>query len=540
MSVTSNVLARLKYLSINNLSMLEYLIQLPYDFLGQNMLGFLNLIDIIQLENGATSHKSQKLLKAILPYCPPIRLSDSFNQVCLKTDALNWFHCRLCRIKFVRIDFDSLCEVNFEHFIMENIELCLKKYATLRNIESLPNQYIDENVSRVMIRNDQDPAVMEVLFSMLSSVRSLHIQSANLTEWMMHLKQLGPCLRELTILSVIEKFTLSSIIEYCPYLEKLYLSTVTDVSQSILQCIAYNCPHLLSLEINTLSYNTKAAACADLTALAEKCPQLEELSLTCQQLTDQSMIALAQHCSRLKKLNLMECDLSTMSLIALSERSLSLEELNIIPGIPISSAEIAVQCVHTLSRILELSTNSFSKPKLALCYAIQYMTGLCNIHFDNPEDHLLLPHLLLLLQRQCCAGLETMIISDHSSITPEQLCELVALCPHLHTVQISKVTCNCDAVLVELARSCPHLQYIAMYNIGKVTEEGILALIVSCRYPRELDIYKFTVTEETVRQLAQHCRRLTKLNLWVYVKKGEVMVERCKYYSSKEIRTLRE
>ena len=186
--------------------MLEYLIQLPCDYLGQNVLGFLDLIDIIQLENGATSHKSQKLLKAIFPYCPPIRLSDSFNQVCLKTDALNWFHSRLCRIKFVRIDFDSLCEVNFEHFIMENIELCLKKYATLRNIESLPNQYIDENVSHVMIRNDQDPAVMEVLFSLLSSVRSLHIQSSNLTEWMEQIKQIGPCLRELTILSVIEKF----------------------------------------------------------------------------------------------------------------------------------------------------------------------------------------------------------------------------------------------------------------------------------------------------------------------------------------------
>ena len=64
--------------------MLEYLIQLPYDFLGQSMLGFLDLIDIIQFENASTSHESQQLLKAILPYC---LLSDYFNQVILIQDV---------------------------------------------------------------------------------------------------------------------------------------------------------------------------------------------------------------------------------------------------------------------------------------------------------------------------------------------------------------------------------------------------------------------------------------------------------------------
>ena len=63
-----NMLAHiLKYSSINILSMLEYLIQLPYDYLGQSMLGFLDLIDIIQFENASTSHESQQLLKALLP-----------------------------------------------------------------------------------------------------------------------------------------------------------------------------------------------------------------------------------------------------------------------------------------------------------------------------------------------------------------------------------------------------------------------------------------------------------------------------------------
>lgn len=45
--------------------MLEYLIHLPYETMGQNVLVFLDLIDIVQLENATFSHKSQQLFKAI-------------------------------------------------------------------------------------------------------------------------------------------------------------------------------------------------------------------------------------------------------------------------------------------------------------------------------------------------------------------------------------------------------------------------------------------------------------------------------------------
>ena len=177
-----NMLAHiLKYLSINILNMLEYLIQLPYDYLGQSMLGFLDLIDIIQFENASTSHESQQLLKAILPYCPPIVLSDYFNQVILKQDVSDWFIKRNCRIKFVRIDLEVLCKAHFEHTILNNIELCLGQYASFRHTASLQNQDINEKVFCVKIKSDQDPAVMEVLFSLLSSVRSLDIRNSNIS-----------------------------------------------------------------------------------------------------------------------------------------------------------------------------------------------------------------------------------------------------------------------------------------------------------------------------------------------------------------------
>ena len=521
--------------------MLEYLIQLPCDYLGQNVLEFLGLIDIIQLENAVTSHKSQKLLISILPYCPPIMLSDSFNQLKLKDDALNWFIKRLCRIQFVKIDLAILCKVNFEHSIMNNIELFLNQYASLNHVLSLQNQKIHEKVFHVKIKSDQDPAVMEVLFSLFSSVRSLDIDTVNIFQWMEHIRKIGPCLRDLILRGVAPQLTLKTITEYCPYLDKLNLCTLADFSQlsNILQSIANNCPHLRSLDIY-LSYYSSAEADAGQTAFAEKCPQLEELSLNCPQFTDQSMIALAQHCSRLKKLKLCSCKFTASSLIALSERGLPLEELDVFPMIPIPSAEIAAQCVYAFSRIRELKSNCFYNPRNGFLHAIQYMTGLRCIELDSSYDHLLVPHLLLLLQGQCCAGLESLTISLISSITPEQLGIILTGCYELHALQIRKPTCTSDAVLGKLTYSCLHLQKVTLDSSGKLTEEGVLGLAAHCRQLQEIDLGRTTVTEETVRQLAQHCRRLTRLSVNVNVREGEVMVERCKQYSSKEIRALRE
>ena len=513
--------------------MLEYLIQLPCEVLGHNMLGYLELIDIIQLERATSSHKWQPLLRAILHYCPPVVLSEKF---ILKYKVLYWFNKRQCRVKVVKMDVNWLYDVDFEHSILHNIELCMYHSVSLNDILPLRNRMMYQNVTSLKIKGDQDPTAMEVLFSLLSNssrVHCLDIESSNLSQWMNHIKKIGPCLREISLCKGTTDFSLiKTITEYCPYLEKLSWSYVTGVSDSnILQTIASNCPHLRSLEITGDFISD-----ANLTAFAEECPQLEELSLSCKQLTDQSVIALTQHCCRLKKLKLYQCKLTVISLIALSKRGLPLEEFYI-PSIPISSAEIAAQCAHALSRIHSLS---FSNRIIFYFQAIQYMTGLRALNLWGSEDHLLVPHLLLLLQGQCCAGLESLYIYSGSSITSQQLSELVARCSNLHTLYIVNSACTSDAVLLELARSCPHLQKVTLYSIGEVTEEGVLALAVRCRQLREIHIPKITVTEETVRQLAQHCRCLTDLCVYLLIKKGERKIAVLKEYSSKQMRAIRE
>ena len=392
-------------------------------------------------------------------------LCQTLAVVFLSRKVYNWFHKRNCSIQLITIALDLLSEADFEHSILENIELNIYREKSFDDIKCLQNTSINQKVSNMKIKHKQDPAVMEVLFSLLSnsSVRSLEIEySNNLSQWMEHIKKIGLCLREIGIHDHIINKSLTTITEYCPYLEKLSLTFYSvQTDNNILQIIARNCPHLRSLDMWIVSPNSPNPD-ADLTAFVEKCNQLEELSLSCRQLTDQSVIALAQHCSRLKKLKLSKCKLTVASLIALSERGLPLDGLDIIPWIPIPSAEIAAQCAHALSRIPELNSHCYGRSVDCVLYALQYMTGLRKLYLDKLEDHLLVPHLLLLLQGQCCAGLESLNIYSDSSITAQQLSELVSLCPQLHTLQISKPTCTSDTVLLKLAHSCPHLQKIIL------------------------------------------------------------------------------
>ncbi len=114
--------------------MLEYLIQLPCEVLGYNMLEYLELIDIIQLERATSSHKWQPLLRAILHYCPPVEV---FNRFQWKHKAVYWFDKRHCRVQGVKLGVKLLCELDFEHSILDNIEFYIEQDTSLDNIKPL-------------------------------------------------------------------------------------------------------------------------------------------------------------------------------------------------------------------------------------------------------------------------------------------------------------------------------------------------------------------------------------------------------------------
>ena len=534
--------------------MIKYLIQLPSEVIGQNILGYLELIDIMQWENAAANQQAQQLLKDILPYFSPLdnALFNTNHEIyeLFKTDSqeknkferihkfLAWCNKRRCRIKHCKLPVELWHEINLQHSVLNNIELCLNRRIYLEDIKPLNCTGIDHRITRVKIETDQHPAAIEVLFSLLSSVHSLDIQTANLFSWKETIRKIGPCLYELSILNcTVQNTLLYTITEYCPNLEKFGLRFIFTATGNILQRMAINCPHLRIFHVNDLNYHTSTECDADLTAFAEKCPQLEDLYIFCEELTDQSVIALAQHCSRLKKLQLDVHQITVTSLIALSERGLPLEEL-IIPEIPIPSAEIAAQCAHALSRIHRLCAHRLNSTTRHVGYAIQYMTELRELQLDDIYDHRQFSHIPVLLQGYC-GSLESFYFHQISRITSTQLIKLAESSPKLHTLSIHYHVSLSSRMLVKFARSCPGLQNISLYS-EDWTAESVLVLARNCKQLRELYIPNILVNVETVRKISIYCRRLTMLSVSVNVREGEVIVERYQRYYKKEIRAMRE
>ena len=520
--------------------MLEFLNRLPSETLGQNMLGFLELSDIIQLENASTSHISQLLLKAILPYCPPIKVSRHERFYMQSIDSINWFNKRRCNIQFVQIEIKTLHEIDLNHFVLD-IELLLYGTTSLKDIEPLKNPNIAQRVSCVKIDFDEDHAVMEVLFSLLSniSVHSLEIRASNIFEWIEHIRQIGSSLRELSInILSQESVAITTITEYCPNLEKLNWNCYAGITEkNILQSIGNSCPHLRSLHLCRINYMTEDECDADLTAFAMKCPLLENLSLHGPYHTNKSIAIIAQHFSRLKTFGMnWEDDFSHVSLIALSKRGLPLEELSY-PEIRIPTVKIAAKCAHALSRIRWFTTGIYRDREDYFRNMIQYMTGLQGLVLNSSHNCLLVPYLL---QHGHCTGLEYLDIRKQSNITSEQLSELVRKCPNLHTLSIVNSSCNFEAVLVDLPHICPHLNDVSIH-CNDITEESILALAMHLKHLKELKFMPVAVTEDTVRKIILHCRHLTELQMFVMVRKlKNRTIQEYKRCYTKQIRAMRE
>ena len=178
--------------------MLQYLIQLPYASLGHDMLGFLELSDIINLERAAANRNWQQLLKTILPYCPPIVIFDTSKKFKMKQAVCNWFHNRSCRVQEVHIYIKDLHELDFEHSVFVDIKLYCEEILSLEDIQPLKNSRIYNGITSVEIKSNQDPAVMEALFSLFSSVCSLIIIDSNPTKWIEEIKKIGSKLHEVS------------------------------------------------------------------------------------------------------------------------------------------------------------------------------------------------------------------------------------------------------------------------------------------------------------------------------------------------------
>ena len=449
------------------LSLIE---KLPVDLVGTQVLGCLDVRDIVRLERACGSKTSHQLFFSLILYSPPVVLHSSKHNNLL---SLEWFRKRRCRLENLTI---SLPEINpglhVQNIPMNSIDLTIESDVTLVNYKHLLDNNTINLVRYIDIQEYQNKEVME---------------------------QLSLCTRNVESLCIF-------ISRYNNYL------TVDILSRWKLKRI-----HLYG-NVLRLTF---------ITLIVQTCTELTIINLDGSMVDDTIVIAVAQHCTKLEKLELpTRCKITYKSLITLSECGLPLKELDtvFIPNIP--TADIARRCRHALSCIRHLNTNVLHQKgqdaKIVIPYLTelntvllnyyfhsyiplltQHCTKLTTIKFYNGNYHV--EHILSLCYTNPL--LQVLTCLYRAPIANDILIELIHACPHIHTLHLPYETNIIDAGILTLSEHCPQLRELLINQSQEVTEVAVLQLLQCCRKLTRLEVSSSSLSEETWTQLDRNTQK---------------------------------
>jgi hypothetical protein len=272
--------------------MMESMMKLPDDMFKQELLPYLTVNDIVELDNACMNHK----------YRP--QLMDKINGVILlgdkdksmKASLFKWLGMR--RIYLINI--------------------LIKKSDYSLTPSSIENDYVDQ------------------------------------FRYTQHVVMSGPIRDIFDISRDITDHTLQSIAEHCTELQSLNLYGCREITDTGLITISIHCPELKSLavvgcdQITDASIISMSTHCtglqslildrcqqisdASIISISENCTGLQSLKLAwIQQITDVSIISISTYCSGLQSLNLHGCDqITDASIISISTHCTGLHLLDLL------------------------------------------------------------------------------------------------------------------------------------------------------------------------------------------------------------------
>ena len=430
--------------------MLNWFDILPVELVGTNVMGLLEINEIIMLERGCGSKKSHQHFLHLFPYCPPVELPLKKHD---SISSLEWFAKRRCTITSLTITLRwNKATFNVKNLSVDNINLIISSKINMHDCQPLFESDLRYKVKSIDVSVVVDKEVIEQLSIFTENLVKMKVAIDD-TNW-------------LTV-DILSRWKLKEII-------------------------------LMGTIVNKVL----------ITLILQTCTEITQISLDSSTVDDAAVIAIAQHCPQLQSLSLpIECLITFNSLLALSDRGLPLKELDLycIPHIP--TADIAWRCSHALSCISHINTANILCDDQDACIVIPYMTGLTSVCLSDHGNS----YIPLLTQH--CLKLTEIIIDDGYCFVDDilLLCYTNPLLQELWYCELGGIT---DTVLIELIHACPHLHTFYFPHETAISDIGILALSEHCPQLQWLDIrYCIQVTEAAVLQLLQRCRKLSSLDV---------------------------
>jgi hypothetical protein len=240
--------------------------------------------------------------------------------------------------------------------------------------------------------------------------------------------------------------------------------------------------------------------------LARACPGLERLPPGSIEFDDAGLLSLSLYCPKLNNLSGLS-DVSDAGLRQAISNLSELQEIELHKCDRISDDGISILVASGLSKLQTLriiachSITDVGISALASCEQL-----VCLWLYSMP--HIQSPSIATMLQG--CSKLKDIHI-DGENTDDEVLVAIGSFCPLLTSFEVKNFAKATDRGLSHLASGCRLLKHFQLQS-RLVTDEGVFSLRV-CTRLKTFALYNSKITASGVRQLLEHCRRLTSVNL---------------------------
>ena len=444
-----------------------FLVNLPVEVVGVNVLGYLSLRDIVMLERASCSKRSYQQFLRVIPFCLPVVFSSSKHTI---LSSLKWFTKTQCKIYLL-----DAC------FLVDNPG---------HYVNSLQVVYFDLYIDR----GTRIQTIKPILESIGHRIKSLHIENTN--------KQ------------VIEQLSV-----YTRNVKQLHIKN----SNNCMDWLSINV--LKRWNLTEINFERSPILLSFVSLIVQTCSELTSIKLSSDNIDDVIVHAIVQCCPKLETLHIFSSNITYTYLLTLSEHALLLKELDIHPMPNIPDVDTVERCKFALLRLSHINTDYSNLSYRIAPVVLSYMTGLKSVRFEIHKD------IYTPLLTQYCNNITKIVVSCycyvndilslcqanpllkelhyHSKchITNSVLIELIHACPHLHTLHLPYDTAISDRGILALSEYCPQLQELVINNCHKVTETAVLLLLQRCRKLTRLGISSSSLSEKTWTQLERYTKK---------------------------------
>jgi hypothetical protein len=254
-------------------------------------------------------------------------------------------------------------------------------------------------------------------------------------------------------------------------------------------------------------WNCSSVTDDGLIPLLMHCKQLEDIDLTGNKITDESLLAISNNCLNIKILTLSHNYLiADKGVIAIAEKLTKLEYINL-AGVKnitdLSLIEISKNCKKL--KTFKLGNSKAFKGNITYVEMQAIAENLSNlVNIDLSGSPQLTNSSLIEISKKC-QNLKMINLFDCRKIADKSIIEIVHNCLKLENINIGDMHRITDLSLIEISKYCSNLQTLNLHSSQRITDYGLISIAKKCLKLKNIQLENcYNITDVSLIEFSIH------------------------------------